>query len=95
MSHRIPKLTPLDVLGIAFTGAVFRVANPALVLLLQIAGVVVGVVVLFAVLQNRPIAAIVLAVAAWILWWIGARLYQVVANKPLDNVDRGPKGAAG
>jgi len=84
MNETKRKVSLFDALGIAFLAVAVRLGDSFLALLLQLLGVLAGVVMIWLVATGHTIVPILLAIAAWVLWWLGYRLKIATGQKPLD-----------
>ena len=78
------KLSKVDIGGILLLGGTALIGAPLLAGLLQFAALALGVLGILAVVWQRTIAAVLLFPSAWICWWLGYRLSQIVSAQPLD-----------
>lgn len=79
-----PKISVFDTLAILLLGAAARVGGPVLAPLLQLAAMVLGVLGVLAIVYSRTITAIVLFPSAWVLWYLGYRMGEIINAQPLD-----------
>jgi hypothetical protein len=88
MTRKQPEAEGFDALGIAALAALIRIGDPYVSVLLQTLGILSGAAAVAAIAYDQVLWAIAATIVAWTTWWLGRRLHALIAERPLDQVQR-------